>query len=319
MNETENADNNSPRAWWFNCGVAPDKEMRAIDALEDELAPLSEATVRIRKLIGTLEMCHHKAERWVHNVIEAIGAGDTSKGLGTRPTGQSHPVENDWRAVCAALSAWRRGEPANSINLILDNEDASHMLNRLGPHSPLKAWQVQRIIERISEFIDWTKSQQDESAQYVPILEYGSDYGSARRTECPNHYREHADFWQHTVDATILHTENGQPAKLPLAVAIDLLMPCNWNFINNLEIALAAIGGNFNPDTPFAACIGNIQRAPINSPMRSVSHALEMFHQSLPREEDIDPGTLNLLGESSLTKRWLAWSLDKTMRLQLGG
>ena len=85
------------RECWANCGVDADEEMREIDRLEDELSPLPEPIPRIRKLISTLELCHHKAERWVTNIIEAIGEGDTSKGLGTRR-------RTDW---------WRAGRTQN--------------------------------------------------------------------------------------------------------------------------------------------------------------------------------------------------------------
>ena len=61
------------RECWANCGVEADEEMREIDRLEDELSPLPENVTRISKLISTLELCHHKAERWVTNIIEAIG------------------------------------------------------------------------------------------------------------------------------------------------------------------------------------------------------------------------------------------------------
>ncbi len=97
------------RECWANCGVETDDEMREIDALEDQLSPLPEGATRIRVLISTLELCHHKAERWVVNIIEAIGEGDTTKGLGTRPAGGFHPAEHDWINACMALSAWCAG------------------------------------------------------------------------------------------------------------------------------------------------------------------------------------------------------------------
>ncbi|MDX1315676.1 MAG: hypothetical protein R3356_09250, partial [Eudoraea sp.] len=62
------------RHWWKNCEreQEADPEILSIDRLEDRIAPLSENLVRIRELIGTLEMCHHKAGRWVDNILEAI-------------------------------------------------------------------------------------------------------------------------------------------------------------------------------------------------------------------------------------------------------
>ena len=102
----------SCRSWWRNCALEADSEILAIDRLEDHIAPIGANLSKIRELISSLELCHHKAERWVDNIIEAIGQGETSKGLGTRAPGQLHPAEEAWRNACAALSAWVAGSPA---------------------------------------------------------------------------------------------------------------------------------------------------------------------------------------------------------------
>jgi len=80
------------RSWWRNCAVQADSEILDIDRMEDEMSPLSSNVSEIGELISTFEMCHHKSDRWVYNIIEAIRAGWTKKGLGTRPPGQAHPV-----------------------------------------------------------------------------------------------------------------------------------------------------------------------------------------------------------------------------------
>ena len=71
----------SCRSWWRNCALEADSEILAIDRMEDGIVPIPENVSKIRELIASLELCHHKAERWVANIIEAIGAGGTSKGL----------------------------------------------------------------------------------------------------------------------------------------------------------------------------------------------------------------------------------------------
>jgi len=113
------------REYWANCGVEVDKEMLGIDRLEDELSPLSQNIARIRTLISTLEMCHHKAERWVMNIIEAIGEGDTAKGLGTRSAGELHSAERDWMKACTVLSSWCAGRPASSVEITIRDRPAS--------------------------------------------------------------------------------------------------------------------------------------------------------------------------------------------------
>jgi hypothetical protein len=305
------------RHWWRNCAPEVDAEILAIDRLEDELSPLPDDVCRVRELIASLEMCHHKAERWVHIIIEAIGSGQTAKGLGTRSPGAHHPVEQTWGNACAALTAWCAGCPPAAVDLSVGAVPAAQLLGRLGQRSPLKEWQVQRAVERIRSFLDWPRSRSDDSARYVGILEAGSDYESRLRTECPDYYREHDDFWLATVSTTIHHTLDGEEAELSLAVAIDMLMPCNWNFARNLQIVAGAIGGDLKPGHPFAACDGNIGLAPIRSRMQAVSGTLRAFCGGSAYGQETDREVLSLLGGPTPVKEWLAASLDKTIRLQM--
>ncbi len=101
----------SCHTWWRNCAMEADPEILAIDQLEDEIAPIAPEISKIRELISSLELCHHKADRWVRNIVEAIAAGQTIKGLGTRSPGQQHPTETVWQNACAALAAWVAGCP----------------------------------------------------------------------------------------------------------------------------------------------------------------------------------------------------------------
>jgi hypothetical protein len=292
--------------------------MRDIDRLENELAPLPEGITRIRKLISTLEICHHKSERWVANIIEAIGAEDTSKGLGTRTAGKLHPVERDWINACAALSAWCAGQPAASVEINIGGRSASSLLSKLGQRSALKEWQVQRVTERICEFIGWPRSMQYEEPVYVFMEACGADWEPPGDAECPEYYREHEDFWKQTMQTRIHDTVNGEATDISLAVAIDLMFPCNWNFVDNLDIVLGAIGGELHPARPLAVCARNIRHAPICGRMQTVYRTLQYSLQDQRSENDVDSTLLEVLGDMTATQRWLVASLEKTIRVQLG-
>jgi hypothetical protein len=283
------------------------------------MAPLAENIVKIRELISSLELCHHKAERWVSNIIEAIGAGETKKGLGTRAFGVQHPVEAVWQNACAALSAWVAGSFATSVNMAIGAIPANHILAYLGERSPIKEWQVQRVIEKIRSAIHWPRCASDPSAQYVWLLLSGGEYELAYRSQCPEHYREHRDFWLQTVRTTIRDTVNGEKADLSLGLAIDMLMPCHWRFVENLQIVLGAIGGALGPQEPFAACGRNVSMVPIHRRMTVVSNTLKAFYDDHASSylTDIDKNVLMLLGEPTEVKKWLAASLAKTISLQL--
>lgn len=304
-------------ARWRNCALEADSEILAIDAMEDRIALIDPNAAQIRELISSLELCHHKAERWVENIVRAIGAGETRKGLGTRSPGQQHPAEEVWQNASAALSAWCAGCPNAEVDLSIDTVPASQLLACLGERSPLKEWQVQRVIEKIRSAVHWPQSINDPTAQYVWILLSGGEYELAYRNECPEHYKEHEDLWLTTVRTIIHDTEDGDKADLSLGLAIDMLMPCHWRFVDNLRIVLEAIGGRLNPEKPFAACGRNISLVPIRRRMEVVSNTLKVFCGDPELDQVLDRDLLASLGEPTEAKKWLALSLDKTIRLQL--
>jgi len=307
----------SCRILWRNCALKADSEILAIDRMEDHIAPIDPNAAKVRELISSLELCHHKADRWVYNIIEAIGAGETRKGLGTRSPGQQHPSETVWQNACAALTAWCAGCPSMKINLSIETVPASRLVACLGVRSPLKEWQVQRVIEKIRSVIHWPRSADDPAAKYVWILLSAGEYEFTYLNQCPEHYREHEDFWQTTVRTIIHDTENGNKANLSLGLAIDMLMPCHWRFVENLWIVLEAIGGKLNPEKPFAACGRNITLLPIRGRMEIVSNTLKVFYGDPEPDQKLDRNLLVLLGKPTEVKKWLAASLDKTIRLQL--
>ena len=148
----------------------------------------------------------------------------------------------------------------------------------------LREWQLRRVVERIRSVLDPTQS-------YAWLLL--SDDGSYRDT-CPEVYLPGEEHWRATAK-TMLH----DPEELPLALAIDMLWPCHWRFEENLQIVLDAIDGELRPKVPFTACGRNIEMTPLR----------ERVEQMCAR--------LRTVGEAGSVRRWLAASLEKTLRLQL--
>ena len=301
---------------WRNCAFEADDEMRSIDALGDLIAPTPPEISRIRKLISSLELCHHKAERWVDNILEAIANGATTKGLGKRPTGQVHRAERTWQDVCNVLSKWCSSDVSSPVEAYIGAIPTAKLLAGLGEPSPLKKWQVQRVIERIQSVLDWSRSEDHPATNYEWILLSGGDYEVAYRKDCPAPYQDQKHFWLATVQTKIHDTDHGQASELSLGLAIDMLWPCNWNFMANLQIVLNAIGGQLQPDRPFAACGRNISLIPNQERMRKIASTLKAFCSEAAAGET-DPTILELLGEPTQEKCWLAASLAQTIQLQL--
>ena len=277
----------------------------AIDGMEDRIAPIDANITKIRELISSLELCHHKADRWVYNIIEAIGTGETTKGLGTRLPNKQYPSETIWQNTCAALSAWCAGCPSTKVELSIDTIPASQLLACLGESSPLKEWQVQRVIEKIRSYIHWPWSSDDPAAQYAWLLFSTGKYDFSYLNQCPEYYKEHEDFWWTTVRTFIHDTENGEEADLSLAIAIDMLWPCHWKFVENLQIVLEAISGQLNPDKPFAACGRNITLVPVRRRMETISNTLKVFCGAPKSDQEVDRDLLVLLGKPTEEKNGL--------------
>jgi hypothetical protein len=288
------------RPHWKNCALKDDTEIAAIDKMEDEITPVSDNISKIRGLISTFELCHHKAEQWAMNIIQAIGEGKTTKGLGTRQHGEPHPAEREWQNVVGILQAWCAG-----------SKSSSEFLSGIGKRSPLKEWQVGRVIDKIRSLIHFPWSVEDPSSQYVWLLLDSREYDCSYLKKCPDYYKEHEDFWLKTVKTIIK-----DPEELTLGLAIDLLFPCSYRFSENLKIVLDAIGGNLKPAKPFAACARNIGLTPIRGRMNIVSNTLNSFINDTRSAKNIDKDLLKILGNATKENKWLAASLDKTIRLQ---
>jgi hypothetical protein len=204
-----------------------------------------------------------------------------------------------------------------SIDLFVGDTPAASLLAGLeGKRSPLTEWQVQRVIERIRSLTRWPHTDEDPSTRYTWILfDHGSE--SMYCSECPQRFCGHDDFWLATARTMIIDRLDDEQAKVPLALAIDMLWPCHWRFLGNLAIVLDAIGGKLEPKTPFFACGRNIALTPLRGRVEMLSHTLRAFCNEPVPGARVDRDLLARLDEPTPARKWLAASLDKTLRLQL--
>jgi hypothetical protein len=305
MAQEENENKIAARPCWRNCGTEADSEMLDIDKMEDSIAPLDEETIKIRKLITGFELCYHEADKEAEYIARAIGAGYCPERSNERPPQRKTELEN-YKQI---LSSWCENPSVSGVDLDIGGISADELLSFIGPPTPLKVWQVERIVDKIIEALD-------RSRPYHNIVLDLGDYGESGANPVGGHYKNNQAFLKQTIKTVIHDTVDGRKAKISLAMAIDMLAPCNWDFVGAVVTLLKAIGGDLHPARPYACHQRNIELSPLRDRLRIISNTLGIFWKP-EKAEDIDEDVLASLGELTPVKRWLAASFEKTIRLQL--
>jgi hypothetical protein len=171
-------------------------------------------------------------------------------------------------------------------------------------------WQVQRGIDKVGQALD-------PSQKYHNMVLNVGEYGEPGAVRAGEHYKDRQDFLDKTKAVLINDTVCGRKTQISLAMAIDRLQPCNWNFVDNLVIILSAIGGDLHPDKSFACCERNVLLTPNADRLRIITNTLRAFWKGREIDKGIDDSILTALGPNTAAKCWLAASLDKTIRSQL--
>ncbi len=298
--------NNPCRPCWQNCGVEADPEMFEIDAMEDAIAPLDEQTTRIRELITRYEACYLEADKEAELIIGAIGSGQYPAESDERPPERKKELEN----CCRILSRWCQEPGIRGVDLNVGGIGADELLNSIGLATPLKIWQAQRVIDRITFALD-------PNQPYHNMALGLDDYGEPAKNTAGEHYKDNLTFLEQTRKTIIHDTVDGHEAKISLAMSIDLLFPCHWDFAGAVAVILKAIGGDLHPKRPYTCCARNLRLSPLYDRVRIISNTLAAFWKEENSTEDVDTNLLAALGTMTPEKRWLAASLDKTVRLNL--
>lgn len=283
-----------------------DKELLAIDAMEDSIAPLDDQTKAIRQLITRFEACYHEADKEAEYIIQSIAAGHCLEQSQERPPKRKKELQN----ARHILSQWCKNPAIKGINLDVGGIGADELLSYIGKPSPLKIWQVERIVDKVTEALD-------PNCPYHRLALDLGDYGEPGAVSAGERYKDSSAFLEQTKQTIIHDTLDGRKSEVSLAMAIDLLEPCHWDFVGSLVTILKAIGGDLRSGKPLALCQRNIKLSPLCDRLRTISNTLRAFWKDKKTTEDIDRNLLTTLGKATPVKRWLAASLDKTIRLHL--
>ena len=290
---------------WQACGVEADAEMLEIDAMEDAIAPLDEHTTRIRELITRYQACYHEADKEAELIIGAIGSGQCPKESNERPAQRKKELEDCYQI----LSRWCEDTAVKDIDLKLGDISAEKLLSYIGKATPLKVWQVERIVDKVTEALERNQSYHMmvfDLREIVPGAHPPGEY-----------YKDESEFLEQTKEIIINDTADGREAEMSLAMAIDMLEPCNWDFVGSIVTLLKVIGGELCPERPYACHQRNIKLSPLYDRLVTISNTLGVFWKEEATNKKTDQNILDYLGEVTPIKRWLSASLDKTIRLQL--
>ena len=242
------------RPCWLNCYGAEDRsflfdgELLAIDAMEDAIAPLDEQATRIRQVITGFEACYHEADKEAEFIIGAIGAGHCPQRSNERPAQRKRDLENS-RDI---LAAWYAKPSGKSVDREIGGVRANELLGFIGEPNPLKLWQVARILDKV-------RSALEPDRPYQNLVLGVGEYGEPGECTAEAHYQNDLPLLRRTRETMIHDTADGKPSRVSLAYAIDLLMPCGWDFSGSLATILKAIGGDLHPTRPLACCARNIR------------------------------------------------------------
>ena len=300
------------RPCWLNCygpddkSFLEDKELLAIDIMEDSTAPLDDRTTAIRGIITRFEACYHEADKEAEYIIKSIAAGHCLEQSNERPPQRKKELQN----THSILSKWCNNPTIQGIDLDVGDISADELLSFIGKPSPLKIWQVQRIVDRVGEALD-------PSQPYHRLALDLGDYGEPGVSHAEEYYKDNLVFLEQTKKTIIHDTVDGRESRVSLAMAIDMLMPCHWDFVGAFVIILKAIGGDLHPRRPYTCCARNVRLSPLCDRMRTISKTLRAFWKGEKALKNIDRDILATLGEVTPVKCWLAASLDKTIRLHL--
>ena len=156
-----------------------------------------EQVQRIQKLINDLELCHHKAERHVDLIVEAIGAEQTDKGYQGREPEKRHPVTRAWQNAIDVLSAWVSGDTSAVNALSVRDIPAGELIDSLGDATPLKRWQAQQVVKKLKA-----------ASRMYPACKY------AEMVDFPEQYSDQSELRNQTVNTMIHDSVNGEPAEI---------------------------------------------------------------------------------------------------------
>jgi hypothetical protein len=304
----------SLRRHWINCCLQPDLEVIDIDRMEDELTAKERGrALPIRRLIARFETCHWNSDRWLERIVQAIAEERVPPTSGRPRT--EHPLAQMLGCLRQLLTHWVARSTGLPQCAILDRS-STEIVRSLGTWTPYKAWVVQRIIEGLEHHMCSAGLLELPATSRAPSLPGDIALDSP---EADPYFADSLDLLARARSQRlkVKREIGGQVQEHSLAQLIGSLTPCNetyFLFLFALFDVLDAPDEDRILPAPFCGSISH-------SRQQRYCQVINALRQYLgkPPEGSLaeDEAVLARLGEPTSVKRWLAASLEKTLREQV--
>jgi len=300
------------RKHWINVTAEPDASILDIDRLEDTLEfeneEIREKIYGIRNAITRFEFCHHKALHRLFILIHSIGKLEYLIKENTKEAKINNEDVKQWMCAYKILKAWTNDDMQSVQKITFFDMTSTDLVSNLGIRSPLKKWQVSRLLEKM----------------FFEFLNFDGDEGEYRyftngEAEFQNNSTE-LEFYRQTMNVTLEELNNDLLGEMNLGKLIDLYFLCNWNYKENLISILQVINGNTQSIRDIVVCSLQFDKHPSFNEFLSVKKALRAYWDEDYRSQfseqnfkSIDSDVRETLGVKTPIKIWLVRSLEKTL------
>jgi hypothetical protein len=305
----------SLRAHWVNCCLEPDGEIIEIDHMEDRLDPKErEQAQGIRRLITRFEVCHWNSDRWLERIVQAIGEGRVPPTSG-RPRAQ-HPLAQMLICLQRVLACWVARATTPIPQCIILEKTGAEILHSLGTWTPFKAWVVQRLLDGLEHHLRVHRLLPP--SELPPARSYSGDLNLDSPNADP-YFPDSLD-WLAEARSRKLKTRKEIGDKVQehsLAMLISSPNPCNEFYFRFLFALFEYLDDPENERILPSPFCGNVSLARHRRYGQAINALRAYLGQPPEGSLPLDDTVLSQLGEPNPAKRWLAASLEKTLREQL--
>ena len=305
----------SLRKHWINCCQQPDREVIDIDRMEDELTAEERGrALPIRRLIARFETCHWNSDRWLERILQAI-AEDQVPPTSGRPRTE-HPLAQMLGCLRELLTHWVAQSTTPVPQCTILDRSSTEIVSSLGVWTPYKAGVLQRIIEGLERHMGSAGLLELPASSLTRFFPGGLTLDSPEADQYfPDSLALLAQARSQVLK--VKREIDGQVQEHSLALLCGYLNPCNKTYFLFLFALFEVLDDPDEERVLPAPFCGNISLSRhrryygmINALRQYLGKPLEV---ALPEDKTIPVR----LGAPTGVKRWLAASLEKTLREQM--